>query len=132
MMATRKHLVSRKSQIVPIKKGGATHDPECVSLAIEEFKRAAGNPNVGSLKLELDKRTGVIKLDARSTDKQVVTKEILGPGLDIVTHYDGRSLKRNERDANILTLLDRGLTQVQVATKLGVSQALVSRVKNSG
>ncbi|MFA4497044.1 hypothetical protein P2A63_22085, partial [Xanthomonas perforans] len=102
-----------------------------VSLALDEFSRIASSPSVSSVKLAVNKKSGVIKLTARGANNQVMTREILGPGLEVATRYDGANNKKHDRDANIHTLLNRGLTQVEVAEQLGCSQALVSRVKNS-
>ncbi|MFA8631402.1 hypothetical protein QT937_021880 [Xanthomonas campestris pv. campestris] len=114
-----------------IEASGASDNSECVSLALEEFSRIASSPSVSSVKLALNKKSGVIKLTARGANNQVMTREILGPGLEVATRYDGAKNKKHHRDANIHTLLNRGLTQAEVAEQLGCSQALVSRVKNS-
>ncbi len=77
----------------------------------------------------MDERSGVIKFTALSVNNQVTTRKLLGPGLEVATRYHEASNKRHRRTANIHTLLNEGLAQVEVAEGLGCSQALASRVK---
>lgn len=124
-------LPTRKYKALVKKADFAVDDEQCIERATSEFKNVASDPMVSSIKLTMDKNSGVIKLHAISFDGRVVTKEVLGPGLETATRYNGTSNTRLDRDKNIHTLLSKGLTQVEVAERLGISQALVSRVKNS-
>ena len=81
--------------------------------------------------VEVDKVAGVIRCSALSSDGRIATKSILGPGLEEVVRYDPSRATTADRDTNIRTLLGKGLTQVEVAARLGVSQALVSKVHRS-
>jgi DNA-binding NarL/FixJ family response regulator len=81
------------------------------------------------ISLDVDKIAGVLRYNAISSDGRVATKSILGPGLEEVVRYDPSMNTRRQRDINIIKLLNKGLTQTEISTRLGISQALVSKVK---
>lgn len=86
------------------------------------------DPNIVNFDVKVDKKTGLVRYNARGTDGRTTTQTFLGPGLEEITRYDPRQASINDRDNNIRNLLARGLTQSEVATRLGVSQSLVSKV----
>jgi hypothetical protein len=89
------------------------------------------DPSVIKYEVIVDKAKDVVKVNAQSSDRQTVTKTILGPGLVENIHYDPRGVSSAGRDTSIMKLLDAGLTQQEVASRLGVSQSLVSKVYRS-
>ncbi len=91
----------------------------------------ASNEKVQKFDLKVDKKTGVVRLSAKNVDGRTVTKTLIGPGLEATMQYNPNGNSRDDRDYNILRLLDAGMTQTEVATRLGVSQALVSKVHRS-
>lgn len=86
------------------------------------------DPKVISFDVKVDKATGLIRYNARTSDGRVITQTMLGPGLEEIVRYDPSKVGIDDRDLNIRKLLDTGLTQTEVATRMGVSQALVSKV----
>ena len=111
-------------------KARATTQPQ--ELQISTFVDSMqSDPRIVSFDVQVNKETGIVRCNARSVDGHSVTKTLLGPGLEEVMRYDPSSTSTSGRDENIRTLLKKGLTQTEVASRLGVSQALVSRVHRS-
>lgn len=109
--------------------------------------QAMAEPDVARCTLSIDKATGLARLATSGADGRTATREIVGPGLalDTLTNApdeqpdqlpsalpatSGRSgaQARAARDAQIVALAARGLTQTETARVLSVSQALVSKV----
>lgn len=109
--------------------------------------QAMAEPDVARCTLSIDKTTGLARLATSGADGRTATREIVGPGLalDTLTNApdeqpdqlpsalpatSGRSgaRARAARDAQIVALAARGLTQTETARVLSVSQALVSKV----
>lgn len=86
------------------------------------------NPDIADYSVKVSKKTGLIKVNAKYTDGRVITQTDLGPGLQQIVRYNPNAGTKEDRDSNILRLLSEGLTQTEVASHLGVSQALVSKV----
>lgn len=88
---------------------------------------------VQNFDVSVNKRTGIARLKAVSRDGRVMTQEAVGPGLTVRIDYTPED--KRSRDANIIALRQRGLTQTETGRMLNVSQALVakveSRLKNS-
>lgn len=115
----------------PLSKAASTavqpKDPN-IAGAVDAMQH---DPNVVAFDVKVDKKTGIVRYNAQSSDGRTMTKTIFGAGLEEVVRYDPSQGGTHERNANIRTLLAKGLTQNEVATKMGVSQALVSKVKRS-
>ena len=97
----------------------------------ENLAQLQNNESIGSFNVKVDKRSGVVRYSANYVDGRTVTKTVLSPGLEEITRYNPNGCSTNDRNTAILTLLDKGLSQAEVGSKLGVSQSLVSKVKNS-
>lgn len=95
------------------------------------FESMQNDPHVISFEIKSNKETGVVRYTARSSDGRIITNTVLGPGLEESVRYDPSKNSLINRDRNIRTLLDKGLTQQDVAIRMGVSQALVSKVHRS-
>lgn len=87
------------------------------------------NPSIDSFTLKVNRRNGVVKATAVGRDRRTVTKEILGPGLEVATVHTPSD--KNARDRNIRALRAKGHTQIEIADRLNVSQSLVSLVLRS-
>lgn len=103
-----------------------------VPEAADFFTSLQGDPTVKSFEITVNKDSGVIRCNARGFDGRTVTRTFLGPGLEEVVKYDPTNTSVADRNQNIKALLARGLTQTDVATKMGVSQALVSKIHRLG
>lgn len=101
--------------------------PPRINTLVESY---LSDSRVTKFNVTVNKRAGVVKVNAQ-TANGTITRELLGPGLEAATRYDSSANGRSDRDANIRTLLARGLTQMEVAERIGVSQALVSKVKRT-
>lgn len=89
-------------------------------------KRLAEDPSISSFSLSLNKMSGVSKVVAKNLSGQTVTREVIAPGLETtMVHTPHGKESRNEY---IVLLRERGLTQADIASRLDVSQPLVSNV----
>ena len=89
------------------------------------------NSNIVSFDMKVDKRSGVVRYNAKDASGRVITKTILGPGLEAAVRFDPTQVSTAERDAYVKLFLAKGLTQSEVATQMGISQSLVSRIHRS-
>jgi DNA-binding NarL/FixJ family response regulator len=109
-----------------------SRQPSTLTQAAPQISSAVAamqaDPNILNFDVKVDKKTGLVRYNARGADGRTTTQTFLGPGLEEITRYDPRQASTNDRDTNIRNLLARGLTQSEVATRLGVSQSLVSKV----
>ncbi len=115
---------------LPSKASGTAVQPKEQSIAdaVEAMQR---DPSVMAFDVKVDKKTGVVRYNAQSHDGRTVTKTVFGVGLEEVVRYDPSQGSTHDRNTSIRTLLAKGLTQNEIATKMGISQALVSKVKRS-
>lgn len=81
---------------------------------------------IDRFEIAVDKVLGMARLRTVARDGRVASRELVGPGLAVA------AATREERDAAILDLAAKGLTQMETARLLGVSQALVSKVLRKG
>lgn len=84
------------------------------------------NPNVDRFTVSVNKRTGIARATAVGGDGRTRTHEMIGPGLSSTMTYTPNDTAT--RDANIRALRRDGYTQQEIADRLGISQALVSKV----
>lgn len=116
-------------------------DAGLASAVAALLAQAMDDPAVARCTLSIDKVTGLARLSTSGTDGRTATHDILGPGLAQATRelaatnqqpgYSGAQA-RAARDAQILALAARGLTQTETARVLGISQALVSKILRAG
>ncbi|NKJ42491.1 hypothetical protein [Novosphingobium sp. SG720] len=101
--------------------------------------QAMGDSAVARCTLSIDKIAGLARLATSAADGRTATRDIIGPGLTLPepvadapeapAALAGRgAAARAARDASIVALAARGLTQTETARVLSVSQALVSKV----
>lgn len=94
---------------------------------LEEIARSyTKNPNITRFSISINKRTGVARTTAVGVDGKTKTTELIGPGLSATMTY--LPSDKGARDANIRALRSKGLTQMEIAQRLGVSQSLVAKV----
>lgn len=105
--------------------------PSVMPQIAEEIAKLQNDPAVTKFDVRVNKKTGVVLYSASNSEGLQVTKNYIGPGLQSIVRYDPSMVSTNDRDQNILTLLDSGLTQQDAARQLGVSQSLVSKVKRT-
>jgi|GEM_PF-1972800 hypothetical protein len=124
------------------RSGEKGSDGSFADAVLGMLAQALGQDGVARCTLSVDKATGLARLTTSGADGRVGTQEIFGPGLALDPLQQGddpmtagapgpaptRSNARAMRDAAIVTLAARGLTQTETARVLSVSQALVSKV----
>ncbi|WP_425102228.1 helix-turn-helix domain-containing protein [Tropicibacter sp. S64] len=126
--------MAKARHLAKVKKSGKSLVPIASSAGLaSEFEaltdRLWEDPRVKKFTVTVNKETGIAKATAVGHRGQTSMQEIVGPGLIATTTYmpkarDGRAA----RDENIVALYDRGLTQVDIAGRLNVSQSTVSNV----
>ncbi len=109
----------------PIPQPGPSLAEQLASVAHE----LTTNPGVARFTIDVNKRTGLVRASSVGTGGAAKTVDLVGAGLTVVTTHTPSD--KGSRDANIRALRSQGLTQVETATKLGVSQALVSKVEKN-
>lgn len=91
--------------------------------------RLSDDPGVKKFTVTVNKETGIAKATAVGHRGQTFTQEVVGPGLMATMTYTPKGKgKKAARDANIVALYERDLTQVEIAERLDVSQSTVSNV----
>jgi hypothetical protein len=91
--------------------------------------RLSEDPGVKKFTVTVNKETGIAKATAVGHHGQTITQEVVGPGLTATMTYNPQTKAgKVGRDQNIQALYERGLTQVEIAERLNVSQSTVSNV----
>jgi Homeodomain-like domain len=91
--------------------------------------RLSEDPGVKKFTVTVNKETGIAKATAVGHRGQTFTQEVVGPGLTATMTYTPKTKGgKAARDQNIVSLYERGLTQMEIAERLDVSQSTVSIV----
>ncbi len=125
----------------------AAADQGLTQAVMALLAQAMAEPDVARCTLSIDKTTGLARLATSGADGRTATREIVGPGLALDTLTNGGDEQTDQlpspaaapsgrsgaqaraaRDAQIVALAARGLTQTETARVLSISQALVSKV----
>lgn len=119
--------LKRSRALVPAPTGGD------LSAETANINHSLSNdPRVEEFSIVTNKTTGVIKVRAVGYSGQTVVQEMLGPGLvaSTTSHPEGETPaeRREARDANIIALHLKNLSQDEIAERLSCSQSLVSKV----
>jgi DNA-binding NarL/FixJ family response regulator len=93
--------------------------------------KALYSAEVERFRLEVNKKLPLVRLITNNANGVTTTREILGPGLTETVRSNLKCMSTHDRDENICQYLAKGLTQQEVADKMGVSQSLVSKVYRS-
>lgn len=110
-----KHLAPKKNTVAPTSYG-------------ELVDRFDKDPNIETYTLTVRKSDGFARVSAKTHDGLTQTRTILGVGLQQQITYNPTGATIENRDENIRTLRNNGITQVDIAEYLGISQSLVSKV----
>lgn len=89
------------------------------------------NPNVARFSIQVDNRTGMVSTNVQHLDGRVQHDEWVSRGLSQTTRFDPRTLTIEERNDAVISLLDQGLTQTEVAKRIGISQSRVAQIKKA-
>lgn len=112
--------------LVPASAGDLQAD---VMAAIQSL---SDNRRVAEFSVSVNKRTGVGRIRAVGRDGQNVIHQFVGPGMTETSTFlptgNTAAERRQARDANIIALYLKGLSQDESAERLNCSQALVSKV----
>lgn len=94
-------------------------------------QQLADNPNIDHFSIQVDNRTGLVTTNVQHKDGRVQHDKWISKGLSQTTRFDPRTLTMEERNDAVLSLLDQGLTQTEVAHRIGISQSRVAQIKKS-
>lgn len=97
----------------------------------EISQQLVNDPNVDSFDVRVNKRTGIVQVNARHTDGRTVHYEEPVPGLTRTTRFDPNTITIDQRDDAVMYLLDEGLSQADVGRRLGISQSRVSQISRN-
>ncbi|WP_139172600.1 sigma factor-like helix-turn-helix DNA-binding protein [Onishia taeanensis] len=104
-----------------------THD---VTEQLGELtQKLADNPNVTEFSIQVNKKTGIISRNMQHVDGRVQHDEWVTKGLSQSSRFDPREITIDDRNEAVLALLNQGLTQVEVAKRVGISQSRVAQIK---
>ena len=95
----------------------------------EMTQRLTNNPDIVRFSLQVDNRTGLVSANVQHRDGRVQHNEWVSRGLSQATQFDPHSLTIEDRNRAVLTLLNQGLTQTEVAKRIGISQSRVAQIK---
>ncbi len=126
--------MAKLSRINSVQKTGRALVPLASSEGLaSELKaltdRLSEDPGVKKFTVTVNKESGIAKATAVGHRGQTFTQEMVGPGLTATMTYLPKTKGgKAARDQNIATLYERGLTQMEIAERLDVSQSTVSNV----
>ncbi|MGG7605036.1 sigma factor-like helix-turn-helix DNA-binding protein [Massilia sp. BKSP1R2A-1] len=96
----------------------------------ELTRQLTSNPDVARFSLQVDNRTGMVFADVHHHDGQIQHNEWIAGGRSQNTRLAAPHTI-DERNNSVLSLLDQGLTQMEVARRIGISQSRVAQIKKS-
>mgnify|MGYP005751175411 CR=1 FL=1 len=94
----------------------------------ELAQQLSNNPQINRFSVEVDNRTGVVTTNVQHRDGRVQHDEWIVEGLSRTTRFDPRALTIEDRNEAVRALLAQGLTQAEVARRIGISQSRVSQI----
>jgi len=89
------------------------------------------NPDVERFSLQVNNRTGVVSANVKHQDGRVQHKEWISRGLSQATQFNPNTLSIQDRNEAVRSLLNQGLTQTEVAKRIGISQSRIAQIKKS-
>lgn len=95
----------------------------------ELTQHLTNNPEIVRFSLQVDNRTGMVSANVQHRDGRIQHNEWVAKGLSQTTRFDPHSLTIDDRNNAVLSLLNQGLTQTEVAKRIGVSQSRVAQIK---
>ena len=106
----------------------AIQTPSIESQLGELTQNLANNPDVARFSVQVDNRTGVINANVQGANGTVHNQQWIAPGLSSTTRFDPSNLTTAQRNSAVFALLDQGLTQTDVAKRIGISQSRVAQL----
>lgn len=94
-------------------------------------QQLADNPKIDRFSISVDNRTGMVTTNVQHKDGRVQNDQWVSRGLSQTTRFDPRELSIDERNDAVRSLLDQGLTQTEVARRIGISQSRVAQIKKT-
>lgn len=112
----------------PIQRIPAAQAPSIQDQLGQLTQDLANNPNVARFSVQVDNRTGVINANVQGANGTVQHQQWIAPGLSATTRFDPNHLTMEQRNSAVFALLDQGLTQTDVAKRIGISQSRVAQL----
>ena len=97
----------------------------------ELTRQLAADPKVARFSLEVDNRTGMVSANVQHWSGRILHDEWITRDMRQRHQLDPASLSIEERNSSVLSLLSQGVTQVEVAKRIGISQSRVAQIKKS-
>ncbi|MBA0280894.1 hypothetical protein D7Y44_06205 [Stenotrophomonas maltophilia] len=97
----------------------------------ELTRRLTSDPEVARFSLEVDNRTGMVSANVQHWSGRTQHDEWITRDMRQRHQWDPTSLSIEERNSSVLSLLGQGVTQVEVAKRVGISQSRVAQIKKS-
>lgn len=95
----------------------------------ELAQHLTNNPDVVRFSLQVDNRTGMVSTNVQHRDGRVQHNEWLASDVSQATQLAPHLLTIEDRNSAVLSLLNQGLTQTDVAKRIGISQSRVAQIK---
>ncbi|MGT0190708.1 helix-turn-helix domain-containing protein [Burkholderia pyrrocinia] len=89
------------------------------------------DPDIARFSLEVDNRTGVVSANVQHRSGRIQRDEWIVRDLRQGHQHDLASLTIDERNRSVVLLLNQGITQVEVAKRIGISQSRIAQIKKS-
>jgi len=95
----------------------------------ELAQHLTNDPDVVRFSVQVDNRTGMVSTNVQHKDGSVQHNEWVARDLSQATQLDPHLLTIEDRNSAVLSLLNQGLTQTDVAKRIGISQSRVAQIK---
>ncbi|SIO59841.1 sigma factor-like helix-turn-helix DNA-binding protein [Paraburkholderia phenazinium] len=97
----------------------------------ELARQLTTDPEIARFSLAVDNRTGMVSANVQHWSGRIQHDEWIARDLRQSQQSDPASLTICERNRSVLSLLNQGITQVEVAKRIGISQSRVAQIKKS-
>lgn len=97
----------------------------------ELTRQLTADPEVARFSLEVDNRTGMVSANVQHWSGRIQHDEWIAREMRQRHQFDPASLSIDERNSSVLSLLSQGVTQAEVAKRIGISQSRVAQIKKS-
>nr|WP_312988931.1 sigma factor-like helix-turn-helix DNA-binding protein [Comamonas koreensis] len=97
----------------------------------ELMRQLTADPEVARFSMEVDNRTGIVSANVQYWSVTIQHDEWISRDMRQRRQFAPASLSIGERNNSVLSLLSQGLTQVEVAKRIGISQSRVAQIKKS-
>lgn len=97
----------------------------------ELMRQLTADPEVARFSMEVDNRTGMVSANVQHWSGRIQHDEWIARDMGQRHQFAPASLSIGERNNSVLSLLSQGVTQVEVAKRIGISQSRVAQIKKS-